>query len=108
MKTYALYHANTRGIRFESGPESVESWRNFNREPKRVGKDYEMVAAVIATDLDDAYTRTQNIDQSWAANPGVYTDNVHRSTSVGDVFVDTENDRHYMVDSFGFKDVTPD
>jgi len=53
------------------------------------------VGFVNATSLDEAFKKSQNLDEEW--NPGV------RSTSVGDVIQD--DDKFYLVKGIGFEEL---
>lgn len=57
--------------------------------------EYELVAEVQATDVEEAFRLTNHIDHDWRENPGVVSFGPARSTSVGDVFM--INDAHFVV-----------
>lgn len=93
---YEVYHANTRDTRFEHNPSG---WVN------RKDGDYIHVATVEADSLQEVYRLTNHIETDWQQNPGVTPiGNRNRSTSVGDVIVDSE-DKESMVASFGFTEI---
>ena len=54
-----------------------------------------LVGQVEATSLSHAFQKSQNIHKSW-------NDSKTRSTSVGDVIVDIENNTEHMVCGLGF------
>lgn len=71
---------------------------------------YKMAAEVqieddlpIEQQLDKVFELTNHIDHDWTHNPEIiwHADRV-RSTSVGDVILDSRGARHF-IDSFGFK-----
>lgn len=65
---------------------------------------YGLAATVETDDLDDAYERTNHIDKDWCTNRGV-TRPEHgsrRSTSVGDLLIDTHTGERHVVASIGF------
>ena len=72
------------------------------------------VAEVEASDLDDAYMRTNHIESDWTLGEGVELvpfsgrrgENRHRSTSIGDVII--FNDRSYVVETCGFGELEGD
>jgi hypothetical protein len=67
------------------------------------------VALVDTNDPEKAYQLTNNIDQSWIKNPGVYTSNLPetRSTSVGDMIVDGSpgdpGSMHIVIEPLGLR-----
>jgi hypothetical protein len=66
--------------------------------------EYEQVATVDATSLQEAFTQAQN-----DFNPE-YEELGHRSTCVGDIITQSDefgNVEHYIVESFGFVEVPP-
>lgn len=76
----------------------------FGREPSWP-TDYELVAEVSGPSIDFAFERTNHIHGFWWENTGVALvgEPNRRSTSVGDVVVDTDGvahrcDRHRLVD----------
>jgi hypothetical protein len=74
------------------------------------GVTIHQVAQVATEDLDEAYRLTNNIDDSWIKNPEVTPIGIQgkgaRSTSVGDVLF--LNDKGYVVESIGFREVSPE
>ena len=86
MNTYAVYHRKTL---FEI--DNIETDCIKLHWPEA----YKLVASVEAEDLEQAYTKTQHIDQEWWKNPGVEWLAKSRSTSVSDVIIGP--DRHVMV-----------
>ena len=86
---------------FEKVPPAIEDQVNLN--------DYEKVAEINTTELDDAWTLTNTVEVSWPDKKGVKnltgkgsTD--VRSTSVGDLMI-TGNGDAFLVDYTGFKPV---
>ena len=67
--------------------------------------DYNMVAMVDANDMDKVYELTNSINTGWWNNEAVespYTDeNGQRSTSMGDIIINGENEI-FIVAPFGF------
>jgi hypothetical protein len=80
MKNAKIYHV--------TDPEFV----SLARQPR------ELVATIEASDLEDAYVKTQNLKEYWNK------ENPCRSTSIGDVI--EIDDKYYMVKSIGFEDIT--
>jgi hypothetical protein len=67
-------------------------------------------AVVEATDLDDFFDKSNTINQLWTENDEVTlladpNEVRFSSTSVGDIVKD-ENGNWFMVEDFGFKDIT--
>jgi hypothetical protein len=60
---------------------------------------YKVVATLKARTLDDAYAATQNVERPWS-------DEGHRSTSIGDFFYCAEDHTLFVVGPFGFSQVT--
>jgi hypothetical protein len=79
MRKFTVYHAKKMPIQFGNYPD-------FNKD------NYEEVATVEAIDVDHVFNLTNNIDHDWITNPEVLSRNFSscRSTSVGDIVVDTE------------------
>jgi len=71
------------------------------------GVTIHQVAQVATDELEEAYRLTNNIDTCWIENPEVtpigITGEAARSTSVGDVLF--LNDKGYVVESFGFREI---
>jgi hypothetical protein len=62
-----------------------------------LAKAYSRVAVVETTDLDRAYELTNNINQAWTQNAGVVAvSEKARSTSVGDVMIDSHGIPHVV------------
>lgn len=79
--------------------------RNVLKKQVR-GLTYEFVAIVDTDKLDTAYRLTNSIDDYWGHNEGVTEmGSRHRSTSVGDLVVDTKTGKTFVVASFGFEEV---
>lgn len=60
------------------------------------------------TSMDAIFERTQNIDRAWTENSGlreIDTTSRKRSTSVGDVIVDTVKRKAYAVSGIGFTEL---
>jgi hypothetical protein len=65
-------------------------------------REYNLVAVVDSTNLDDGFTSTNHIESDWRENDDVTAlPGEHRSTSVGDLIV-SEDEVTYIVDRFGF------
>jgi len=66
---------------------------------------YNLVATIHASDLEDAFRRTQSLDGPWyAAAETVFAPS--RSVSVGDVIEDVYGSRH-VVQACGFAPYAP-
>jgi len=64
-------------------------------------REYNLVAAVDSTDLNDGFHLTNHIESDWQDNDNVTAlPGRHRSTSVGDLIV--SDDTTYIVDRVGF------
>jgi len=97
---YAIYQAETRGVRFEVSPTG-----NVDLE-----KDYVLVAVVQADDLRRVFTRCQHNVNPWYRRDGViriadYTFPI-RSLSVGDVVKD-EGGTLWQCAPVGWNEVYP-
>lgn len=82
MSTYFVFH-RTRvwhlPITQPMSPDVI-GWSN----------DYRLVALVEASSFQEAWEKTQHVEKPWQSNPGVTaTTPLARSTSVGDVIVQT-------------------
>ncbi|MBL7163237.1 MAG: hypothetical protein ISS57_11570 [Anaerolineales bacterium] len=66
--------------------------------------EYHLVARIKAKNIEEAYAKTQHIDNAWHDNPDVETIRFSRSTSIGDVIQD-ESGRFWVVASFGFTEL---
>jgi hypothetical protein len=64
-----------------------------------------LVAKIHTTDLDMAYGLTQHIERPWWHNGSVDLIQESRSTSIGDVIVDTVSGVAYSVEMVGFAQV---
>lgn len=74
----------------------------FEEKRPAFPSEYNEVAEVSASSLDEAYAMTQNIDSSWVKGAKVKTHlPACRSTSVGDVIKDDSGDFH-IVEMIGF------
>jgi len=74
--------------------------KNFIKNMFDEGK-YESVAFVDTQDLEEAYMKTNHMEQSWTENEGVKAlVERTRSTSVGDIIM--KADGMYIVASHGF------
>jgi hypothetical protein len=74
-----------------------------------VPMDFEMVAEVEAADLEQVFEKTNHIDRPWQKNEGVFAlTDCARSTSVGDVVVDPEAAKAWVVDFCGFAEIPMD
>jgi hypothetical protein len=74
----------------------------INHKCQRGLYEYEQVAIVEATSLEDAYRKAQNDFNH------EYSELAFRSTCVGDIITQSDesgNVEHYIVDSFGFVQV---
>ena len=90
-----VLHANNTRDSFFFGHDDIYS---IDAAKKAwLAGDYDYVATINETDLDDVYAQTQNIDQSWlkVANIGYLAadfDKGARSTSVGDILLLSNED----------------
>ena len=66
-------------------------------------QDCTLVAAVDTDDFDEAFTKTQHLEDAWWKNQGVQLVGMptHRSTMVGDILMNAKGER-VMIDCFGF------
>lgn len=64
-------------------------------------KHYAQVAEVEAADLDEVF----EITNLWNRPEQIITKSRMRSTSVGDIILNTETGEYFMVDMFGFTQV---
>jgi hypothetical protein len=73
--------------------------------------EFKKVAEIETDDLEDAYRRSQNIDEPWTWYPGVKVFGLDdfeqkcRSTSVGDVL--EHNGKFFHVSEVGFEEFVP-
>ena len=81
------------------GPLEVYHNPNFNDVYDSGGKfprieNCQHVATVATCDIDEAYRLTNHIEQSWTENAGLSVHNGirHRSTSMGDLVVDSRGE----------------
>lgn len=67
-------------------------------------ESYQKVATVTAYSLEDAYMKSQNIESCWINDPDVDSalENC-RSTSVGDIIINNDENQAYMVMDIGFE-----
>ncbi len=78
------------------------------REGDTISPDALLAVAEVETDsLERAYELTNSIDQPWWLNDGVtaLVTSDRRSTSVGDVIVNLDNQSAHAVCMFGFKEL---
>ena len=88
---YTVYHA-------------VNPTFGFGVKPQLPG-EYEKVAEVECSDLEDVFRVTNHIDEAWQENKEVlWSKRPARSTSVGDVIVDDTGDQYYCA-SVGWEKV---
>ena len=66
---------------------------------------YQEVAQVEAKSLEEAYFKTQHLEFAWWHNRGVKATQMSRSTSVGDVIQDEQNEL-WAVAATGFVKIT--
>jgi hypothetical protein len=93
MKKFTVYHAKKM-------PRIFGNYPDFNMD------NYEDVATVEAIDADDVFNLTNHIDHDWTTNPEVLSCNAScRSTSVGDVIVDTENGKAWRCVPHGWETI---
>ena len=80
---------------------------NFSGEENVKSNQYEKVAVVEADSLDDVYDMTQNISHSWTKNKGVKIPlkEICRSTSIGDIIRNLNENQSYIVKMVGFKKI---
>ncbi len=79
----------------------LETWTDHS--------DWFTKMAVVECDTpEQAFELTNHIDSPWPHNKEIrwIKDPVVRSTSVGDVLVDTRTDKVYLVASIGFEEIT--
>ncbi len=75
--------------------------------PRFLRRSFTPVALVEAEDLDEVFRLTNTIDHPWWENPHVQLIRPwkrHRSTSVGDVIV--QSTQAWLVQPFGFEPIT--
>lgn len=96
MKRFHVYHAD--GIKIALDEETLMAMVNFP-----VG--YSLVAKVDSPELGDVFRLTNHIDWEWWRNPEVECVKRSRSTSVGDVVVDTEAGKRYLCMPVGWKEL---
>jgi len=65
--------------------------------------EFTKVAEVVCENLEEVFRVTNTINTPWWKNPEVKCHRKTRSTSVGDVVVD-ENNNHYLCDRAGWKE----
>jgi hypothetical protein len=71
----------------------------------RFPQDYKHVADVVASDVDKVFELTNHIDHNWEDNHGVKPIQVgNRSTSVGDIVVDTDAKIKFLCESAGWSE----
>lgn len=69
-------------------------------------ESYQTVATIEASSLDEAYLKSQNIDSCWVNDPDVDSTLENcRSTSVGDIIINNDENQAYMVMDIGFEKV---
>lgn len=73
--------------------------------------EYDIVADLEVTSLDDAYRASNSIDGMWTLNDEVTSiseefDAGARSTSVGDILSDPDTGKFWLVEPMGFSDIT--
>lgn len=84
MKKYQIYHPING---------------NLNIDCKRGVYEYTHICSVDALSLDEAFKLCQNdLSERYASLN-------KRSTSVGDIIVDTESNTHYFVKGIGFQEI---
>lgn len=102
---FTVHQAQNRGIRFEGNPDN---WKN--RKPG----DYAIVCQVDCSTLEEMWTLTQHVNEPWhlsnafmSARGRVLAASPHvplRSTSVGDVIVDSSGNA-FMCMAVGYTKV---
>ncbi len=66
---------------------------------------YRLVAEVETQDLEEAWEKTNNIDESWTLNAGVRSKVEHpRSSATGDIF-ERESGELFVCASIGFREI---
>ena len=90
---YQLYHAKNPTFGMGNRPKFPD--------------EYEMVAVVEASSLEDIFRLTNHIESDWTGNAEILEviATYPRSTSVGDIVVD-ENEMIYYCDNVGWKHIT--
>ena len=90
---FKVYHAKNMPSLFGSYPD-------FNMD------NYEEVATAEAIDVDHVFNLTNHIDHDWTTNPEVLSSNGNcRSTSVGDIVVNTEYGKAWRCMPYGWATV---
>lgn len=94
---YSVFH--------EKNPMFGIKWMG-DAAPKSVNlADFDKVAEVDCTDLEDVFRVTNNIDTDWQNNPEVkWSVKRARSTSVGDVVI-TSDGKAFLCDHVGWVEV---
>lgn len=70
--------------------------------------EYDIVADLEVTDLEDAFRASNHIESNWLENPEVtFTEATKaKSSSVGDIFSDPDTGKYWLVAAMGFEDIT--
>ena len=78
-------------------------------EPKEFPLQYELVAVVECTGLEDVFEKTNHIDHAWTDNPEVVEQFIQsvrqRSTSVGDVVAEVGG-KAFRCEGCGWKEIS--
>lgn len=106
LRGLVVFHANQEAFRdamfFQhEGPDKLLN--HFNE-----GKYNPVALLGPKHSLEDAFAKTNHIDSDWQDNEGVREINQSsgkRSTSVGDIVLDTVNNKAYAVANVGFKEL---
>lgn len=111
MPVYRLFHVSPDRDA-ENRDAQVEAWfsaQQENPEPAiRLGILRE-VARVEAMTIDDVFGLTNHIERRWQENEGVLEAQAGaRSTSVGDIVIDTETQIAWLCARFGWKALDPE
>lgn len=92
---------------------TYKTWLNDNFTDytfnKKLGNDTVRPGAIVAVDsLAEVYRVTNNIDCPWTENPEVLKvlTSSPRSLSVGDLVAEDATGKLYVVEDFGFREVT--
>ena len=100
MPAYAVYHQSV---------ESIKKTRRI-KEKLQFPTDYELVAIIEAPNADAVWTGTNHIEEPWhehrcnrQGDLVVLRNDRPRSSMVGDVFIDLDNNIMHKVASCGFK-----
>jgi hypothetical protein len=94
---FSRYADITMFAKIESVIEALVEW-----------DEYDIVADMEVSGLEDAYMKSNHITTDWLKNDEVtFTEATSaRSSSVGDIFSDPDTGKYWLVDNIGFKEIT--